>query len=264
MYSIADHSFVICAYKKSPYLEECIKSLMDQKSKSNILMVTSTPSKYVEELANRYGIELFINTGETGIAEDWNFAISKATTRLVTIAHQDDTYEPEYSQKIVEAFNWHNRSLIAFSDYGEIRNGSIVDGNCLLYIKRLLLRKLKKRKHQNEGRYKKGALRFGSAICCPSVTINIENVKQPVFRHRFRSNVDWQAWASLTSEEGAFCYVPEVLMHHRIHEESETSVIIAEKSRTDEDYEMFCYFWPPKMAKVIAYIYRLAEKSNDV
>ena len=28
------HTFVICAYKESPYLEECIKSLKHQKTKS--------------------------------------------------------------------------------------------------------------------------------------------------------------------------------------------------------------------------------------
>ena len=28
------HTFVICAYKESPYLEECIKSLLIQESRS--------------------------------------------------------------------------------------------------------------------------------------------------------------------------------------------------------------------------------------
>ena len=35
------HSFVICAYKESPFLEECIQSLEKQTVKSTIKMVTS-------------------------------------------------------------------------------------------------------------------------------------------------------------------------------------------------------------------------------
>ena len=38
------HTFVICAYKESAYLEECVKSLKEQKKESNIIMVTSTPN----------------------------------------------------------------------------------------------------------------------------------------------------------------------------------------------------------------------------
>ena len=41
------HTFVICAYKESSYLEECIVSLEKQTVKSNILMVTSTPNAFI-------------------------------------------------------------------------------------------------------------------------------------------------------------------------------------------------------------------------
>ena len=38
------HTFAICAYKKSRYLENCILSLKKQTVTSNIIMVTSTPN----------------------------------------------------------------------------------------------------------------------------------------------------------------------------------------------------------------------------
>ncbi len=40
---MSEHTFVICAYRESPYLEECIQSLRGQTVASEILMVTSTP-----------------------------------------------------------------------------------------------------------------------------------------------------------------------------------------------------------------------------
>ena len=60
------HSFVICAYKESPFLEECIVSLKKQTVESNIIMITSTPNDYIRNMAKKYEIELFINHGENG------------------------------------------------------------------------------------------------------------------------------------------------------------------------------------------------------
>ena len=45
------HTFVICAYQESEYLEECIRSLMRQTVKSEILMATSTPNPYIKKVS---------------------------------------------------------------------------------------------------------------------------------------------------------------------------------------------------------------------
>ena len=71
------HTFVICAYKESPFLEECIISLKKQRLKSNIIMVTSTPNSYISSLADKYQILLKVNTGESGIVQDWNFGYNQ-------------------------------------------------------------------------------------------------------------------------------------------------------------------------------------------
>ena len=46
-----NHTFAICAYKESAYLEKCIKSLKNQTIKSNIILVTSTPNDFLEEIS---------------------------------------------------------------------------------------------------------------------------------------------------------------------------------------------------------------------
>ena len=53
-------------------------------------------------------------------------------------------------------------------------------------------------------------------------------------------------------------------MAHRIHEESETSVILGENARYTEDYEMFCKFWPKWIAKTMVKFYSMSEQSNEV
>ena len=95
-----DHTFVICAYKESPFLEECIQSLLCQTIKSHILISTSTPNSYLDAVSKKYQIPIYVNDIAGGIAEDWNFGMNKAETPFVTIAHQDDIYEPQYAEKI--------------------------------------------------------------------------------------------------------------------------------------------------------------------
>ena len=72
-----NHTFAICAYKESPYLEECITSLMEQTVKSEIFIATSTPNKYIDDIAAKYNLKVYVNEGESGITQDWNFAYSK-------------------------------------------------------------------------------------------------------------------------------------------------------------------------------------------
>ena len=79
------HTFAICAYGKSPYLEACIRSLKAQTLSSEIICVTSTPSDWLEGLLSRHDIPLFVRTGEKGIGNDWNYGVEKAEGRFVTV-----------------------------------------------------------------------------------------------------------------------------------------------------------------------------------
>lgn len=65
-----EHTFVICAYKESPFLEKCIKSLKKQTAESEIIMVTSTPNQHISGLSESYNLPLFVNEGQGGIVQD--------------------------------------------------------------------------------------------------------------------------------------------------------------------------------------------------
>ena len=139
------HTFVIPAYGESPYLEDCIRSLIEQRLSSGILMATSTPNQYISCLSQKYQIPLYINHGEAGISGDWNFGISQVHTPLFTIAHQDDVYLPEYSSRILEEFRRVKKPIIFFTDYWELRNDEVVKKDKLLNVKRLMLKPLEPR-----------------------------------------------------------------------------------------------------------------------
>jgi len=116
----ANHTFSILAYKDSPHLQECIDSLKKQVTKSEIILCTSTPSDFLENIASKNNLQLFVNPKREGIAEDWNFALEKAATNYITLAHQDDAYAPEYAEEIMKAARSRKDALIIFSNYDEI------------------------------------------------------------------------------------------------------------------------------------------------
>ena len=258
------HTFVICAYKKSKYLEECIQSILNQSLKSKVIIATSTPSDFIDELGRHYHLEIRVNDEGKCIADDWNFAYRQADSKYVTLAHQDDIYEPDYVKKMLSQLEGARRPLIFFSNYGEIRKGKKVKVNRLLVLKRIMLIPIGFRWLRASKRIKRGILSLGNPICCPSVTYVKENMPYPVFENHFKSNLDWEAWEKAASKEGSFEFCKKILMYHRIHGESETSTLINDQGRSREDYEMLCKFWPPGTAKICHKVYKKGEDSNKL
>lgn len=264
MFTTDDHTFALCAYGKSPYLEACIQSLLAQSLRTRILIATTTPNETISSLAEKYDLPLYINEGQPGIAHDWNCAIAHSGTPLVTIAHQDDVYEPAYAKTMLSAMNSVPDPLIFFTNYGELRDGKRVDKNRLLDIKRALLKPLECKRFARSKFVRRRCLSIGSSICCPSVTLALPNLEKPVFEAGFKSNLDWQAWERISKRDGSFLYAPEILMYHRIHEGSETSALIRDNTRTAEDREMLEHFWPKPLAAIINRVYASGQNSNSV
>ncbi len=262
---MAIHTFVVLAYKQSQFLETCIKSVLNQSYKSQVIIATSTPNQYINELANKYHLDVKVNEDKHGIGYDFDFAVNAADTELVTVAHQDDVYDYQYAQEMVEAYKKQKKSIIIFPDYYEIKHGQDkVYKNTNLNIKQILLFLLRFHGWSNRKLIKRSALRFGNAVSCPAVTFVKANTPKEIFASNMKSNVDWLAWERLSKRKGYFYYIHKPLMGHRIYSESTTSEIIGENLRTIEDFEVLKLFWPKPIAKFIAKVYSNSEKSNDI
>lgn len=262
MKEFKNHTFIICAYKQSEYLEECIKSVVNQNIKSNIIISTSTPNEYISALAKKYKIPVFENNGEKGIGQDWNFGISKAKTDYVTIAHQDDIYNKNYFEEIVNYLEKNKDFVIAFSDYREIKNGEVIKLTNNLKIKKVLLFPI--RIFKKSRFIKRRILSLGSSICCPSVTINTKITGKRPYKTELKCDLDWDTWYEIAKYKEPFLYINKELMQHRIHEDSETSNLIENNTRLEEDLIMLEKFWPKPIAKFIMKFYKKAIKTNEI
>lgn len=256
-------TFSVCAYGESPYLRECVESVLVQEAKAEVILCTSTPNSLIQSVADEFRLSVFVNPRQEGISSDWNYAIDCAETPYVTIAHQDDVYEPGYSAAALQRMEGAHDSLIFFSDYGELRDGGRVTSNKLLDVKRMMLKPFIPDRRHSSRFWKRAILRFGSPIPCPAVTYCKGRIPCSLFHGGMKGGLDWDAWERLSRIPGAFCYEPQVLMYHRIHEDSETSRIIADDTRTNEDLAMLERFWPKPVAKLINRFYAESLKSND-
>ena len=255
------HSFAVLAYKNSPYLEECLRSLVSQTRKSEVYIATSTPSKYIQKLADKYSCNLYVNQNSSGIASDWNFAFSRCKTPYLTLAHQDDIYLPEYTASLFNNKKIEN-SLITFTDYSELLVGTIRENTANLLIKKILRLPFLFSGELSSKFYKRFILSFGSPIPCPSVMYNTLKLKDFRFSGEFSINMDWAAWLELSRKEGSFVFERKKLFLHRIHQGSETTKGITDRRRWNEDKRIFAMIWPSWFAKILVRLYSLSYQSN--
>lgn len=261
--SSSELTFSVCAYGESPFLRECVESVLSQEVHAEVILCTSTPNELIQNVASEFQLPVFVNPRQEGIASDWNFAIKSATTPYVTIAHQDDVYEPGYARAALDALGSVENPIIFFSDYGELRDGERVQSNRLLDVKRMMLRPLLPKRRWGSVFWRRSILRFGSPISCPAVTYCKKGIPEPLFKTGMKGGLDWDAWERLSRIPGEFCYSPQVLMYHRIHGDSETSRIIADSTRKNEDLAMLERFWPRPVARFINHFYSESLKSNE-
>lgn len=262
-----EHTFVIPAYKQSPYLETCIQSLQAQKLPTKILIATSTPSDYLKKIAEKYHIPYFISHSIPGsIGADWNFAIEKATTRYITIAHQDDIYNPAYTQEVLSKIEEHlqKKPLIAFTHYIDIINKEEKNNTVNAYIKNAILLPFHLKKCIQSRFIKKFVLSLGNPICCPAVTIDTHITNHLKFLPSLTCVLDWEAWLQLADKDGAFIFINKKLVKHRIHIDSETTNQIKIGNRRKEETEILQSIWGKKIGSLIARIYTSGYKGNAV
>ena len=260
------HTFAVPVYGAAPGLVSLVDSLRAQSTPgSAVVLTTSTPSPELESFARRSALPLHVNPRRLDIASDWNFALAAARTELVTLAHQDDRYAPDYVTQLAAALGRHPGASLAFCDYVEHTPLGPRATHLNLVVKRYLRRRAFGSAECLTGpRDKLRLLSLGNPICCPSVMLNRATLGDFSFPAGFRTNLDWMAWLGLARRPGGFVYVRQRLLSKGVHAASETTATIADRTREREDRAVFETLWPGSIAALLAGVYRLGYLANRV
>ncbi len=254
------HAFAVCAYGDSPYLESCLRSLAAQTVPSEILLCTSTPSDYIRALAGKYGVPVLVREGEPGIARDWNFAYRAPDAPLVTLAHQDDMYQREYTRALLDAKEKYPDMSVFMSASITVKDGRLKEYGGIELVKKCLRLPLRCGALNGLAAVKKTALRFGNPVICPSCTYDRTLCGEDLFDPRYRFVLDWDALLKLAEKEGRWICDERPLVLYRVHPDAATGESIRSHVREREEAEMFGRTLPEPAARVIRKLYR---KSYD-
>ena len=265
------HTFAVCAYKDSPYLEECLRSVTSQTVKSEVICCTSTPSSYIRELTARYQVPLYVRDGASNIREDWMFAYGKAQGRFVTIAHQDDRYRSDYAEKLFKAWKKYPDLLLFASDYLTIRmtekEGKMKaipePFNMVWLVKKILRLPLRFHFLADRTWIKRSSVWFGNSICCPSCTYNKEQIGDDMFHSEYDFALDWDNLYELAGKKGRFICSEKPLIAYRVHAAATTKACIEDNRRPADEMAMFRKMWPDWMVKILMHFYRKAYKEYE-
>ena len=271
------HAFVICAFGKSPYLENCIRSLLRQTAPSEIYIATSTPSEHIRRLARKYGLPLWVRQGESGNREDWLFAGREGgkRKRLIASAHQDDCYCRDYAKTVLAMYERYPDMTLFCSDYVTLKTREsrmadgtyypvqtrICAGDLVRLVKKLLRLPIRFRFYANRTWVKKSALIFGNSICCPSCTYNYSLIGDHMFDSGYSFALDWENLLSLAERPGRFVCVEEPLIAYRVHSGAATKKCIEDHRREADEASMFRRLWPDWMASLLMRFYKQSYKA---
>ncbi len=250
--------FAICAYKDSPYLEACIRSVLGQNYPTKAIICTSTPSRFIEGLAKKYNLPYYVREGKSNIRDDWNFAYQMADARLVTIAHQDDCYRAGYVRAMVNAFRRFPDMTVFASDAITVKDGHPQPLERLRLVKKFLRLPLRSPYANHLSRIKKSALIFGNSICCPACTYHKDVLGEVLFSSEFQFALDWDNLLALAKKPGRFICAEEALIFHRIHPDAATVSCMDNCKRAQEEEKIFGKIWNAWAAKWLMCAYRRA------
>lgn len=256
------HTFAICAYKDSEYLECCIKSLIGQREYSDIIMCTSTPDEYIGHMADKYDIPLYIREEESDIVDDWNFAVDHVKTQWLTVAHQDDVYNEQYSKVLLEEISRMPDAVFAFTDYHPIKDG-IITTDLNSRLRRFFRSPMKCSKLAHSKFWKKYILSCGNSICCPTCAYKKDGIPGVIFRSHLKFACDWETFEELSHLDAPFLYIPKVLTYYRIHEGATSMEWTVSNRREEEELYMFRKFWPEWCVKIGYRLFRISYNTYD-
>ncbi|MEP7318970.1 MAG: glycosyltransferase [Panacibacter sp.] len=204
-------SLCLPTYKNVRYLERLLQSIAAQTFKDYEIIITdNSPDNSVEELAKSYKdqlpIQFYKNVPATGMAENFNRVMQKASGKWIKMMHDDDWFvTPDSLEKFADAAR-NTRHKFIFSACKNIYASSGKEENdFLIHWKKMLLEDSQLN------------LFYLNVIGHPSTTMHFKD-DDVLYDTQFKWVVDIDFYIKYLTKHAGFEYIPEALINIGIDE----------------------------------------------
>lgn len=118
----------IPSYNKEKYIERCVRSVLEQKSFANeILVIDNNSTDKTFEIVKRFEPEVrcIRNNSNLGMTGNWNRCVEFCKSDLLLILHADDELLPGALKLYLDFFKEHQNLGFAHGDFYYIQDGDL-------------------------------------------------------------------------------------------------------------------------------------------
>lgn len=231
-------SIIVPCYNHEKYLEERIKSILDQTlSDFEIILLDDLSPDNSAEILKRYSnhpkvSHCIINEKNSGSTFfQWNKGIDLAKGDLIWIAESDDVADPHFLEKLVAPFYKNKELVLAYSQSYRMNANGIVTGSWKDATDHLNPTLFENDFEMCGLEYFEKFLNTGNTIPNASAVVFKKQTYLAVggANPSLRFIGDWEIWAKIASQ-GEIFFSHECLNYFRYHD---TSVIAQAKKKKD-------------------------------
>ena len=119
---LAKVSILIPTYNRAHYLRDAIQSALTQTYSNIEILVLDDASpddtlSVVQEFKNDSRLRYIRHTQNKGIVGNWKSGLSLARGEYFCFLHDDDTFEPEFVERLLEPLRQNPNLILSFSDH---------------------------------------------------------------------------------------------------------------------------------------------------
>jgi len=225
------------------YLKQAVQSVLDQSNPNwQLVLVDGSPKpqlhvqKWLTEL-NNLNIQYVINKNDRTMAGNWNYAINKSQTELVTLLHDDDKLSSLYVDKMLKFANNVPNSTAYFCDVMLIDHNNKSTWTVADSIKNLI----RPKGHQItlQGDMGLSQLLKGTFIFCPTLCYRKSKLAELPFNNKWQMVADLDFYINTLLKGDQLTGVNDKLYYYRRHNQNQTTKLTNTLQRFEEEVNIY-------------------------
>ena len=113
------------------------------------------------------------------------------------VAHLDDMYIRHYTEELMKQFDKWPDMTVFMTDAVTVKNGRLYHWGSKEMVKKLLRLPLKLHRYSDKESIKKGVLKLGNPVMCPSCAYRKNYLPDPIFHSELHFALDWDCMIDL-------------------------------------------------------------------